>query len=102
MLISYNTQCLQKICFNSATAIKYLGENSANCLKARHSDIQAAHNVFDLPFGLLSIEGNFCTLVVSGVLSIEMIPNYGSIGDDEFYDWETIERVKVMGINNVR
>ncbi len=102
MLISYNTELLQEICFRSATAIKYLGEEAAISLQARHSDIQAASNVYELPLGQISIVGNLCTLVVPDVLSLIMAPNYPTGDDGNLYDWSTVGRVKMMGINDVK
>ncbi len=102
MLISYNSQILQEICFRTSTAIQYLGEEAAISLQARHSDIQAASNVFELPLGQLSVDDNLCTLTVPDVLSIVMAPNYAAADDGSSYDWSTVGRVKVMGINDVR
>ena len=100
-MISYNTQRLQEICFSSSAAVECLGKEAAICLHARHADVLAASNISELPVGQVSIDGNLCTLAVPGVLSIVMTPNYGAVGDDSLYDWTTVERVKVMGINNV-
>ena len=102
LLISYKTQLLQQICFRTSTAIEYLGEEAAISLQARHSDIQAASNVFELPVGQVSVDGNLCTLTVPDVLSIVMAPNYAAAVDGSSYDWSTVERVKLMGINDVR
>ena len=102
MLISYQSQLLQEICFQSSTALQHLGEKAAVCLQARHSDIQAARNVFELLVGQVAVEGNLCTLTVPDVLSIVMAPNYGARNGDDLYDWSTVGRVKVMGINDVR
>lgn len=74
----------------------------ANALQARHSDIQAASSVFELPVGKVTINGNLCTLVASDSLSIEMVPNYEIIDDGSLYDWATVGRVKFMRINNVQ
>lgn len=102
LLISYNTQLLQEICFHTSTAAQYLGDEAAISLQARHSDIQAAYNVFELLVGQLSVDGNLCTLTLSNVLSIEMAPNYPTVDDGRLYDWSTVGRVKFMGINDVR
>ena len=100
MLISYNTQLLQEICFHSSTAVEYLGE-AAIALQARHSDIQAASNIFELPVGRVDIDGNLCTLSAPCAISIVMLPNYLEINDANPYDWTTVGRVKIMGINDV-
>jgi len=100
-LISYNTALLREICFQTSTAIDYLGEMAATCLQARHSDIQAATNIFELPFGKVSLEGNVCYLIVPDILSITIIPNYGIPDDGSLYDWSTVERVKLIRINDV-
>ena len=102
LIISYNTELLQNICFNTNTAIKYLGREATMSLQGRHSDIQAARNVYELPLGTISIDGNLCTLTVGDLLFIEMTPNYPVAQDDEFYDWSTVGRVKFMGVNDVR
>lgn len=102
MLISYNTKLLQQICFSTSIAIQHLGEEAAISLQARHSDIQAASNVFELPMGQVSIDGNLCTLTVPHVLSIVISPNFAAVVDGSSYDWATVGRVKLMGINDVR
>ena len=101
MLISYNSEIIQKICFSSSVAIEYLGEEAAISLQARHSDIQAAGNVYELPFGRISVNANNCTLIVPNILSISMIPNYVTANGTVSYDWSTVGRVKLMGINDV-
>lgn len=102
MLISYNTELLRDICYHNSTAIEYLGEEAAISLQARHSDIQAASNVFELLVGQVSVDGNLCTLTVPNFLSIVMTPNYATTADGSLYDWSTVGRVKLMGINDVK
>ena len=102
MLISYNSQLLQEICFQSSIAVQHLGENAAVCLQARHSDIQAVSNVFELLVGQVSVDGNLCTLTVPDLLSIVMTPNYAAAGDGSPFDWSTVGRVKLMGVNDVK
>lgn len=102
MLISYNTELLQDVCFRDSSAVEYLGKEAAALLQARHSDIMAASNVFEIPVGQVSVDGNLCTLNVSNILSIELAPNYPPQKEDSLYDWNTVERVKVIGINNVK
>jgi hypothetical protein len=102
LLISYQSQLLQEICFQSSLAIQHLGEEAAVCLQARHSDIQAARNVFELLVGKVTVEGNLCKLTVPDILSIVMAPNYGASGSGTLYDWSTVGRIKVIGINDVR
>lgn len=99
MLISYNTELLRDICFNTSIAIEYLGEEAAIYLQARHADIQAASNVFELLVGEISVDGNLCTLRVPEFLSVTMAPNYAVADDGILYDWSTVGRVKLMGIN---
>jgi len=101
LLISYNTELLRDICHYTSTAIKYLGEEAAISLQARHSDMQAAGNVFELPVGRIVVEGNLCTLMVPDFLAIVMAPNYAALDDSRLYDWSTVGRVKLMGINDV-
>lgn len=101
LLISYNSQALQEICFYPATAVKLLGEAAAISLQARHADIQAAGNVFELPVGEITVNRNVCTLTVPNVLSIMISPNYAAANDGAVLDWSTVGRVKLMGINNV-
>ena len=101
MLISYNSQLLQEICFRSSAAVKYLGEEAAKTLHARHADLEAADNVFDLPVGQVSVNDNTCTLTVQDVLSIEMSPNYATASNGLRFDWSTVGRVKLMRINDV-
>lgn len=102
LLISYNTKILQNICFQTSAAVKYLGQEAAVCLQARHSDIQAASNVFELPVGQVSIDRNLCTLTVREILSIVMAPNYPIADDGSLYDWATVGRVKLMGVNDAK
>lgn len=102
LLISYNTELIRDICFHTSTAIEYLGEAAAISLQARHSDIQAASNIFELLVGQVSVNGNLCTLTVPDFLSILMAPNYGVADDGSLYDWSTVGRVKLMGINDVK
>ena len=101
-MIAYNSELLQKICFNTPTAIKYLGVESAASLRARHSEIQAASNVHELLVGRVSIDANRCILEAPSQLSIQMMPNYPALTDGAQYDWSTVARVKLMGINYVR
>lgn len=101
MLISYNSQSLQEICFYPATAVKLLGETAALSLQARHADLEAADNVFDLPIGKITVNRNVCTLTVPNVLSISMSPNYATANDGTVLDWSTVRRIKLMGINDV-
>lgn len=100
-MISYNTPLLQDICFHASVAIKYLGEEAAISLQARHSDIQAAGNVFELPIGHVSVDGELCIVTVPDSLTIVMAPNYPATTDGSLYDWSTVGRVKLMGINDV-
>tara|TARA_R110000782_G_scaffold82642_1_gene162406 strand:+ start:138 stop:506 length:369 start_codon:yes stop_codon:yes gene_type:complete len=102
LLISYNTELLQEICFHTPTAIEYLGEEAAASLQARHSDIQAASSVYELLVGRVSIDGNLCVLESPNFLLIQMVPNYPALVDGSQYDWSTVARVKLMGINDVR
>jgi hypothetical protein len=101
LLISYNSQKLQEICFSSSVAVKSLGEIAAECLRDRHSDFQAAGNVYELPIGQVDIVKNVCTLTILNVLTVVMTPNYTGLNVDSHYDWETVRRVKVMEINGV-
>lgn len=102
MLISYSSQVLQEICFQHSSAVKYLGEEAAISLQARHSDLQAADNVFDLPVGAVSVDGINCALDFRNQLSIKMVANYAAAQDGETYDWATVQRVKIVGINDVQ
>lgn len=99
LLISYNSEILRDICFDSQTAINYLGEEAAINLQARHSDLQAAGNIYELPVGKIFVDGNLCTLKISGLLTIVMTPNYPS--DGGLFDWSTVRRVRLTGINHV-
>lgn len=101
LLISYNTELLRDVCFHNSTAVEYLGKEAATSLQARHSDIQAASNVFELLVGKVSIDGNLCTLTVPDFLSIVMAPNYGTADGGGLYDWSTVGRIKLMRINDV-
>lgn len=101
MLVSYNSELLREICFRTQCAVQYLGEEAATSLQARHSDIQAAENIFELLVGQVTIDGNSCTLEVPNLLSIRMAPNYAVLEDDLQYDWATVGRVKLMGVNDV-
>jgi hypothetical protein len=101
LLVSYNSQALQEICFYPATAAKVLGEVAAASLQARHADMEAADNVFDLPVGNIAVDHNLCTLTVSNVLSIVMSPNYAAANDGTVLDWSTVRRIKLVGINDV-
>lgn len=100
-MISYNSELLQEICFRTPTAIEYLGEEAAASLQARHSDIQAASSIFELLVGKVSVDGNTCTLEVPQLLTIQMAPNYPVLEGGAQYDWSTVTRVKLMGINDV-
>lgn len=102
MLISYNSELMQDICFRTSAAIQYLGEEAAESLQARHSDILAASNVYELLVGKVTVVGSLCTLEVPNLLSIQMVPNYPALVDGSQYDWSTVARIKIMGINNVR
>lgn len=102
MLISYDTELLQEICFSTPTAIEYFGEEAAASLQARHSDIQAVSSVYELLVGQVSVVGNLCTLEIPNLLSIQMVPNYPVLMDGSHFDWSTVARVKLMGINDVR
>lgn len=101
MLISYNSELLREICFQESSAIKYLGEEAATSLRARYSDLVAAENVTELPIGQVDINGNLCTLIFRDVLSIKMVPNYGAAPNGHEYDWSTVQRVKLVGVNDV-
>ncbi len=101
MIISYNSGTLQEICFISATAENRLGDAAAKSLQARHADLLAAKNVFDLPVGKIFFDGAQCTLALGDLLSINMVPNYPAVGEGADYDWATVGRVKIMGINGV-
>ena len=101
-MISYNTELLQEICFRTPTAIQYLGEEAAASLQARHADIQAAGSVLELLVGRVTTDGNFCAFEMPNLLSIRMMPNYPDLLDGSQYDWSTVARVKLIGINDVR
>ena len=100
-MISYNTELLRDVCLSNTVAVECLGEEAAHFLQARHSDIQAASNVYELLVGQVSVDGNLCTLTVPDFLSIVMAPNYGVADDGNLYDWSTVGRVKLMRINDV-
>jgi hypothetical protein len=102
LLISYNTARIQDICFNSSTAIKCFGEEIAKSLQTVHSDIQAAANIYELPIVQITVDDNTCTLKFSNFLSLLIVPNYEIGNDDDIFDWNTVERVKIMGVNNVK
>lgn len=102
MLISYDTALIQDICFNSSAAIKHIGSKAAKLLQVRHSDILAASNIFDLPIGNITFNRNECRIVSSDILSLAIVPNYRLDNENDLFDWETVERVKIVGINNVR
>lgn len=102
MLISYNSALIQDICYNSSTAAEYIGEEAAKLLQARHSDIQAAMNIYDLPIGYITFDKNVCTLKVSEILSLAIVPNYRLANEIDLFDWSTVERIKIMRINNVK
>lgn len=102
MLISYNTELLRDICFRTSTAVKYLGKEGALCFQARHSDILAATSIRELLVGKVIVSGNTCKLEVPNLVSILLAPNYALLGDGEQYDWSTVARVKIMGINDVK
>jgi len=72
-------------------------------LQARHSDMVAARSVYELPVGKLNFAADWssCTLKVGEILSIQMVPNYPALGHGEPYDWSTVGRIKLMGINGV-
>jgi len=101
LLISYNSQALQEICFYPAIAIKILGKEAAGSLQARHADMQAATCIFELPVGEIAVNQNVCTLTVSNVLSILISPNYAVANEGTVLDWSTVGRVKLMRVNNV-
>lgn len=101
-MISYNSELLQEICYRTPTAIQYLGEEAAAFLQARHSDIQAASSVRELLVGQVSVDGNLCMLEMPNLLAIQMVPNYPALMDGSQYDWSTVARVKLMGINDVK
>jgi len=71
-------------------------------LQARHADLQAADNVFDLLVGQVSVHDDVCTLTVKDLLSIVMSPNYAAAASGSAYDWSTVGRIKLMGINDVK
>jgi hypothetical protein len=101
LLVSYNSQAILEICFHPAAARKLLGDDAAASLQARHADLQAADNVFQLPVGEVTVSQNTCTLIVRNVLSIVMAPNYPAANDGAVFDWSTVGRVKLMGVNDV-
>ncbi|MGO1121259.1 hypothetical protein ACTL6U_21395 [Rhodovibrionaceae bacterium A322] len=101
MLISYNTEILREICFCTSAAIEYLGEEAAVCLQARHSDIQAASSISELLIGQVSFDANQLILEMPNLLVIKMVPNYPALESGSQYDWSTVSRVKLMGINDV-
>jgi hypothetical protein len=101
LLIAFNSKALQEICHQSSAAIKSLGAVSADALHARLSDIQAALNVFDLPVGNVTIYENNCHYIYKDLVRVLMVPNYGVIDPGEVFDWESVHRIKIMGINDV-
>jgi len=101
LLISYNSQLLQEICYQTSVAVKYFGEGITHDLQARHSDILAAKNVYGLPLGKVIVNENECTLKFSETLSLQLSPNYGIAAESGHFDWATVRRVKIMRINDV-
>lgn len=98
LLVSYNSKALQEICYQHALAVNLLGEDAALSLQARHADLQAANTVLELPIGELEMHGIYCTLKFRDILTILMAPNYGTA---EAYDWSTVRRIKLLGVNDV-
>lgn len=101
-MISYNSELLQEICFRTSTAVEYLGDEAAASLQARHADIQAASSVYELLVGRVCIDGHLCILELPNLLSIQMMPNYPPLVGGSQYDWSTVARIKLMGVNDVR
>lgn len=101
MLISYNSQLLQEICFQTPIALEHFEEEITHDLQARHADILAARNVYELPIGQVIVNGNDCKINFSKILSIDITPNYGAEIEIGQFDWATVRRVKIMRINDV-
>ena len=70
-------------------------------LQARLADMQASETVFDLPLGKPVLNGNDCTLQYKNSFSIQLTHGYRDLEAGQAYDWKTVKRVKIMGINNV-
>lgn len=100
MLISYHTENLLNICFHNATAVGLLGEEIAKILQSRHADLLAVRTIYDLPLGRTTINGNVCEIRFGTTLTMEVVPNYPPPDHNEEYDWNTIERIKIMKIND--
>lgn len=49
MQVSYRDSKLRKLCENNREAVRRLGADSAKKLQSRHSDIEAAENVQEIP-----------------------------------------------------
>lgn len=69
-------------------------------MQARHSDMQAASNVFELPVGTISVYSNVCILCQTDLLRLKLQPNYAAAVVEDC-DWSTVGRIRLVGINDV-
>jgi hypothetical protein len=101
--LAFSTQALRDVCENEERAVRELGRECANALKARLADIRAAENVSDLVAGhprrvpsskdqLMLDLAKGCTAVLA--VNHATIPRLAS----GVVDWANVSRIKLLRI----
>lgn len=89
------------MCENNAWARKALGVDVAGALQRRLADLEAAEVITDLPW-LNIVFGADCDAAieihVGYWLNIVAIPGAPPMDGNQKFDWTTVDRVKLIGI----
>ena len=104
MEIAFESRSLRELCENKAAANCKLGDDVAESLRRRISDVQAAPSMLDIVWGNLRTEGSGgeqrMLIDLSDECQIVISANHvrNPMGPDGDPDWSAITRVKLICI----
>lgn len=106
MKISYSNKKLEKLCEQQKTMERKLGTNSANKLRARLSDLEAAERVTDLivgsPHELTGDRAGQYSLRLAGGDRLVFKPDHDPVPvkKEGGIDWSRVTKVKIVFVGD--
>ena len=101
--IAFLTKRIRQICEDNEDAVAEYGDDIADALKARLSDLRAAEFVHDLVVGYPRAAGGMFIIDLIGRFKLLLEANHVSnpILDSGDVDWRKVRRIKVLGIEQL-
>ncbi len=107
MQISYKDEKLRKLCENNREAVRRLGADSAKKLQSRHSDMEAAENVVEIPplgnpHPLIGDRKGQYSIGLSGGKRLVFEPDQNSFTerDGSYIDWAKVTAITIVYIGD--